>query len=120
MRREPYASARRVFWVVDKGSSHCGAAAVERLHEAWPRATLVHTPIHASWLNQVEIFRSIVERKALTPRDFADLAAVEARLFGFERHYEASAKPFEWKFTRAHLAALMRRLAAHSDLRPAA
>jgi hypothetical protein len=120
MSQEPYASARRVFWVVDNGSSHCGATSVARMHAAWPRVVLAHTPIHASWVNQVEIYLSIVKRKALTPRDFADLAALEQRLLGFERHYEASAKPFAWKFTRADLAALMRRLAAHRPLQSAA
>jgi DDE superfamily endonuclease len=116
MSQEPYASARRVFWIVDNGSSHRGNASVQRLSQAWPRAVL----IHASWLNQVEIYLSIVERKALTPRDFADLAAVGQRLFAFERHYEATAKPFEWKFTRADLAALMRRLGGQLPLQPAA
>src|SRR5487761_1499750 len=120
MSQEPYASARRVFWVVDNGSDHRGEAAVKRLAAAYPRAVLVHTPIHASWVNQVDIYLSIVKRKALTPRDFADLAALEQRLLGFERHYEVSAKPFEWKFTRADLAALMRRLAAHRPLQSAA
>lgn len=120
MSQEPYASARRVFWVVDNGSSHCGSTSVQRLRETWPRAVLVHTPIHASWVNQVEIYLSIVKRKALTPRDVADLAALEERLLEFGRHYEASAKPFEWKFTRADLAALMRRLAAHRPLQSAA
>lgn len=120
MSQEPYASARRVFWVVDNGSSHYGSTSVQRLRETWPRAVLVHTPIHASWVNQVEIYLSIVKRKALTPRDVADLAALEERLLEFGRHYEASAKPFEWKFTRADLAALMRRLAAHRPLQSAA
>ena len=120
MRQEPYASARRVFWVVDNGSSHNGAAAVRRLQEAWPRSVLVHTPIHASWLNQVEIYLSITKRKALTPRDFVDLTDAEDRLLRFERYYEASAAPFEWKFTRVDLAALLRRLAAHQSLPSAA
>jgi DDE superfamily endonuclease len=73
MSQEPYASARRVFWIVDNGSSHRGNASVQRLRQAWPRAVLIHTPIHASWLNQVEIYLSIVERKALTPRDLPTL-----------------------------------------------
>jgi hypothetical protein len=120
MGQEPYASARRVFWVVDNGSSHNGAAAVRRLQEAWPRSVLVHTPIHASWLNQVEIYLSITKRKALTPRDFVDLTDAEDRLLRFERYYEASAAPFEWKFTRVDLAALLRRLAAHQSLPSAA
>ncbi len=111
MTQEPYASARRVFWIVDNGSSHRGDPSIQRLRTAWPTAVLIHTPVHASWLNQVEIYLSIVERKALTPRDFADLAAVEQRIADFEHHYETNAKPFEWKFTRADLSALMQRLA---------
>jgi DDE superfamily endonuclease len=101
MRQEPYRSARRVFWVVDNGSSHRGMASVRRLARQWPRAHLVHTPVHSSWLNQVEIYLSIVQRKCLTPNDFASLAAIEQRLLAFQRRYEQAAKPFEWKFTRA-------------------
>jgi hypothetical protein len=70
----------------------------------------VHVPVHSSWLNQIEIFFSIIQRKVLTPDDFTDLAAVEARLLDFQQRYERLAKPFEWKFTRADLAKLMVRL----------
>jgi len=120
MTTEPYASARRVFWVVDNGSSHRGTAAAERLRQRWPNATLVNLPVHASWLNQIEIYFSIVQRKVLTPNDFADLAEVESRLLAFERRYEQSADPFEWKFTRRDLAKLMRRLADKPDYKAAA
>ncbi len=116
---EPYASARRVFWVVDNGSSHRGEAAVRRLQGEWPRLRLVHLPVHASWLNQIEIYFSIVQRKVLTPNDFTDLDEVEARLLAFERRYESSARPFEWKFTRSDLDALLLRLSDH-DRRPEA
>jgi DDE superfamily endonuclease len=109
---EPYASARRVFWVVDNGSSHRGQASVERLRKAWPNLHLVHLPVHASWLNQIEIYFSIVQRKVLTPNDFACLDEVADRLLGFQRRYEQLATPFEWKFTRDDLARLMRRLSA--------
>ena len=88
MTTEPYASARRVFWVVDNGSSHRGQRAVDRLQQRWPNARLVQLPVHASWLNQIEIYFSIVQRKVLTPNDFADLADVETRLLAFERRYE--------------------------------
>jgi hypothetical protein len=54
----------------------------------------VHTPIHASWLNQIEIAFSIVQRTVLTPNDFASLAEVEDRLVRFQAHYEARATPF--------------------------
>jgi hypothetical protein len=120
MGSEPYASARRVFWVVDNGSSHRGQRSVERLLERWPNAHLVHVPVHASWLNQVEIYFSVVQRKVLTPNDFADLAEVEQRLAEFERRYEATAAPFEWKLTRHDLAKLMERLAEKDDYRMAA
>lgn len=111
MTQEPYASAHRVFWVVDNGSSHRGKAAIQRLEAAWPTLKLVHLPIHASWLNQIEIYFSIVQRKVLTPNDFASLAAVEERLLAFEKRFGEVARPFEWKFTRADLAALMAKLA---------
>jgi hypothetical protein len=116
MASEPYASARQVFWVVDNGSSHRGVASVRRLAQDWPRAHLVHTPVHSSWLNQVEIYLSIVQRKCLTPNDFPSLAAVQERLLAFQRRYEQAATPFQWKFTRADLAQLMKRLAADDDL----
>jgi len=115
MTAEPYASARRVFWVVDNGSSHRGQAACDRLSRRWRRAQLVQLPIHASWLNQVEIFFSVVQRKVLTPNDFTDLAEVAERLAAFERRYEQSAAPFEWKFTREDLAPLMKKLADKPD-----
>jgi hypothetical protein len=107
MSQEPYRSARRVFWIVDNGSSHRGRASVVRLHTAWPRLVLVHLPVHASWLNQVEIYFSVVQRKVLTPNDFASLDEVEARLLAFEERYAAIAKPFAWKFTRHDLSRLL-------------
>ena len=120
MTTEPYASARRVFWVVDNGSSHRGEAACQRLSSTWPNATLVQLPVHASWLNQVEIFFSIVERKVLTPNDFTCLAEIPDRLAAFERRYELSAAPFEWKLTRGDLALLMKKLADKPDYQAAA
>ena len=112
---EPYASARRVFWVVDNGSSHRGQAACERLTARWPNAQLVQLPVHASWLNQVEVYFSVIQRKVLTPSDFADLAEIESRLAAFERHYEQAASPFEWRFTRDDLTLLMKKLADKPD-----
>jgi hypothetical protein len=103
MTTQPYASAKRVFWVVDNGSSHRGQASVERAAKAWPNLTLVHLPIHASWLNQIEIYFSIIQRKVLDPNDSTDLGDVEDRLLAFQDHYEQIATPFEWKFTRADL-----------------
>jgi DDE superfamily endonuclease len=120
MGSEPYLSARRVFWVVDNGSSHRGEAACERLAARWPNAQLVQLPVHASWLNQVEIYNSIIQRKVLTPNDFSDLAEVERRLAAFERRYEQSAAPFQWRFTRNDLALLLKKLADKPDYQAAA
>ena len=120
MAQEPYRSARRVFWIVDNGSSHRGERARARLRATWPRLVLVHTPVHASWLNQIEIYFSIVQRKVLTPNDFASLAEVEDRLLRFQDHYERTATPFQWTFTRQDLAALLAKLAAKDRLATAA
>ncbi len=113
MTQEPYASADRVFWVVDNGSSHRGQAAIDRLAEQFPNAVMVHTPVHASWLNQVEIVFSIVQRKVLTPNDFDDLDVVVERLAAFESRYNQAARPFHWKFTTTDLADLIDRLDRH-------
>jgi transposase len=110
---EPYASARRVFWIVDNGSSHRGQAAVDRMAITWPTATLIHTPIHASWLNQCEIYFSVVQRKVVTPNDFYDLADIEARLEAFQDHYNFAAQPFNWRYTKHDLDLLLKRLATH-------
>lgn len=114
MSREPYRSASRVFWVVDNGTSHRGDRCQQRLARQWPNLIVVHTPIHASWLNQVEIYFSIVQRKVLTPNDFNSLTALEARLLAFQDRYELAAKPFQWRFTRRDLATLLDKLAART------
>lgn len=120
MTQAPYCDARRVFWIVDNGSSHRGAACVRRLQAAFPTLVPVHGPIHASWLNQVEIYFSIVQRKALTPNDFRSLDEVAERLLSFQRYYESIATPFEWRFTKDNLAALMRKLNAEAPALAAA
>lgn len=112
MAQEPYRSAPRVFWIMDNGSSHRGEKGDARLKARWPTIIPVHTPVHASWLNQVEVYFSIIQRKVLTPNNFASLAELEERLLRFQDHYEAVARPFEWKFTRRDLDALLAKLRA--------
>lgn len=113
MTQEPYRSAPRVFWIMDNGSAHRGARLVDRLQNAWPTIVPVHLPVHASWLNQIEIYFSVVQRKVLTPNDFASLAEVQDRLLAFQERYERIAQPFQWRFTRADLANLITRLDGH-------
>jgi len=107
MRQEPYRSAHRVFWVTDNGSSHRGQTSIDRLKSWYPNAIQVHTPIHASWLNQVEIYFSVLQRKVLTPNDFESLEDLETRILNFQTEYEKVSSPFEWKFTREDLKKLL-------------
>jgi hypothetical protein len=116
MSKEPYASARRVFWIVDNGSSHRGRRSVERLEKRWPNLVLVHLPLHASWLNQIEIVFSIIQRKLLTPNDFDNLALLAHTLNEFEHHYNEIAEPFDWRFSRTDLTTLIARLAKHEPV----
>ena len=101
----------RVFWVVDNGSSHRGEASVKRLSQAYPNAVLVHTPVNASWLNQVEVYFSLLQRKVLTPNDSADLRELELRIRLYEELTNREPRPFDWKFTKYDLSDLLRRLA---------
>jgi DDE superfamily endonuclease len=112
---EPYRSGERLFWIVDNGSSHRGAAARKRLRHVDSRIILVHTPVHASWLNQVEIYFSIIQRKVLTPNDFADLEAVRLRLALYEELSNHNPTPFQWKFDRTKLTALLAKIEARQQ-----
>jgi hypothetical protein len=116
MTQEPYVSARRVFWILDNGSSHRGEASVRRLETEWPNLRVIHLPVHASWLNQIEIYFSIVQRKVITPSNFANLQALEKTILAFQARYQQVATPFAWKFTREKLAILMAKLS--QPLRP--
>lgn len=113
MEQEPYRSGERVFWIVDNGSSHRGTTAAHRLAKTYANLILVHTPVHASWLHQVEIYFSIVQRKVLTPNDFASLEEVDQRLRLYEVLSNQQPHPFEWKFTRAKLLEFLKRLEVH-------
>ncbi len=110
MKSEPYASAKRVFWVLDNGSSHAGRASIERLEGKWKNLRLIHLPVHASWMNQIELYFSIVQRKALTPNDFGSLEELSERLLAFQQRYAEIARPFEWTFTRADLERVIERV----------
>jgi hypothetical protein len=110
MGQAPYAGAERVFWIVDNGSSHLPKTFPRRLAAAHPNAIAVHLPVHASWLNQVEIFFSILQRKVLTPNDFPNTEGLTECILAFQRRFNAKAKPFQWNFTREKLNDYLRRL----------
>lgn len=118
--RSPYREAERLFCVVDNGSSHRGMASIARAKKRDPRIILVHTPVHASWLNQVEVYFSIIQRKVLTPNDFANLDEVRTRLALYEELANQTPKPFAWKFTRQKMIEWLQRASPHfSAAKPA-
>ena len=119
--RPEYKNAPRVFVIVDNGSDHRGQAAIDRLRTAHPNAIMVHTPVHASWLNQIEIF-SIIQKKVISPNDFASLEELQRTLLAFVDRYNQTARPFNWKFTADDLADLLARISARqqADLAQAA
>jgi DDE superfamily endonuclease len=102
----PDASAPRVFIIVDNGSGHRGKAAINRLAKAHPNAIMIHTPVHASWLNQIEIF-SIIQKKVISPNDFASPRDLSGTLFAFVDRYNQTARPFNWNYTATDLARLL-------------
>lgn len=110
MTTEPYASARAVYWIVDNGSSHNGQRSIDRMAATWLTARLVHLPVHASWLNQIEIVFSIIQRKVIKPADFAGLDALADRLLRFTDRYNQTARPFDWRFTSTDLHAMCHRV----------
>jgi hypothetical protein len=70
------------------------------------------------WLNQVEVYFSVIQRKLLTPDDFEDLDELAAQILAFEQHYNAAARPFDWKFTRTDLNRLLARIRQHDRHAP--
>jgi transposase len=115
MARPEYRAAPRVFVIVDNGSDHRGKKAADRLRKAHPNAIMIHTPVHASWLNQIEIFFSIIQKKVVSPNDFASLGQLSETLLAFTSRYNQSAKPFDWKYTAADLDGLLRSISEHEQ-----
>jgi hypothetical protein len=113
LQHKVYEEATRLFFIVDNGSSHRGQASVQRMRLRDKRIMLVHTPIHASWLNQVEIYFSIIQRKVLTPNNFATLEAVRVRLLLYEALSNRTPRPFAWKFTRQQMLDWLKRASPH-------
>ena len=113
MARPEYKNAPRVFVIVDNGSDHRGKAAADRLRRAHPNAVMIHTPVHASWLNQVEIFFSVIQKKVVSPNNFPSLEKLSETLLAFVDRYNRTAEPFSWKYTADDLKDLLRRISEH-------
>ena len=118
MARPEYKNAPRVFVIVDNGSDHRGQPAIDRLARAHPNAIMIHTPVHASWLNQIEIFFSVIQKKVVSPDDFASLEELSAALLAFIGRYNQTARPFSWKYTASDLHELMDRISRHEQQEP--
>jgi hypothetical protein len=99
MSQTPYRDATRTFWIVDSGRAHHRNTVPARLKNLYPNAVAVPLPIHASWLNQIELYFSILQRKVLTPMEVTDPAMLTQRVLDFQDYYQATARPFSWKFT---------------------
>ena len=110
MSRPEYKDAPRVFVIADNGSDHRGQAAASRLRDAYPNAIMIHTPVHASWLNQIEAVFSVIQKKILTPSDFPGLGTLSYALLAFVNRCNRTARPFSWKFTADDLTALLHRI----------
>ncbi len=113
MNQEPYKSAPCVFVIVDNGSGHRGKKAARRLRAAYPNAIVIHTPVHASWLNQRSSSPS--SRKVVSSNDFTGTGRLAATLTAFIDRYNQAARPFNWKFTAADLARFLDRISGHEE-----
>jgi hypothetical protein len=115
MARPEYSNAPRVFVIVDNGSGHRGQAAITPLAQAHPNAIMIHTPLHASWLNQIEIFFSVIQKKLATPNDFDSLEQLSATLLGSADRYNHTARPFTWKPAASDPHGPMDRISRHEQ-----
>ena len=91
MGQASYRTAERVFWIVDGGRAHHRHTFPARLQSRYANAVAVSLPVHASWLNQIERYFSIVQRKVLTPLDVASEEALTQRLLDFQDYYQERA-----------------------------
>jgi len=118
MTQAPYQSAQRVFWLVDSGCAHHRNTFPARLKSLYANAIAVSLPIHASWLNQIELYFSILHRKVLTPLDVNNAQELQQRVLDFQAYYAKTAKPFTWKFTSQDLKDRLEALAGFAQTLP--
>ena len=112
MSSEPYVHAKRVFWIVDNGSSHRGQKAVERFQAQWPRCGSCNSrsTAHGSTRSRSS---SPSSSARCSPRTASPASSRSSTGSTFEHHYNQIAEPFDWTFTRADLQRLIARVATH-------
>ena len=90
--------------MLDNLSTHKTQAVQSWLAEH-PRWRFVFTPKHASWLNQVEMFFSILARRLLRHGQFTDPHDLAVQMLAFVEHHNLTAQPFRWTYSGKVLAA---------------
>ncbi len=115
--REIPPSVRCISVVLDNSSAHKGKQ-VRAWLQSHPRFVCWFLPVHCSWMNQVEQWFGIVQRKRLRISDFADLDHLAERLMAFVAEWNAHAHPFNWSTKSA--AKVMAKYQAQPLLAPAA
>lgn len=89
---------KKIVVILDNGSSH-----VSKATRAWlaahPRFEAHYTPKHASWVNQIELFFSILQRKVIRNGDFQNRADLIDKMIRFIADYDQTARPFAWTYS---------------------
>ena len=100
----PVVEGQQIIAISDNLSTR-GTQEVQDWLKAHPRFSFRFTPTHASWLNQVEMFFSILARRLLKHGQFTDRDDLAVQMLAFVEHYNLTAKPFRWTYTGKPLAA---------------
>jgi len=100
---------KTVALVLDNGSTHAPKQLPGFVQELETRSKgkltmqLYWLPTNASWLDQIEIWFSVLQRKLLQPNQFTTLDELEQAIHGFITRYNQTAKPIKWSYTVEHL-----------------
>ena len=96
----PYDADQVIHVIVDHLSTH------KPKHDRWlarhPKVHFHFTPTHASWLNQIECWFSILSRQALKGASFTSVRELRQAIDDFIESYNPRAVPFEWKKEKVH------------------
>ena len=94
----PVVEGQQIVAITDNLSTRRTEEVTEWL-DAHPRWRFQFTPTHASWLNQVEIFFSILHKRLLKHGAFISEQDLAGQMLAFVETYNQTAKPFKWTYT---------------------